>query len=106
MHDIVTGGDPGENIMWTRRRWRSCQEVMQCGRNAAPSDAVEILAVISRHQAEGALAQTQRLCEYRLKNRGEVAGRGIDDLQYLRGRGLLFQCLTRFGQEARVFHRD
>src|SRR3954466_3092429 len=106
MHDIVTGGDPGENIMWTRRRWRSCQEVMQCGRTAAPSDAVEILAVISRHQAECALAQPQRLFQHRAEHRGEVAGRGVDDLQHLGGRGLLLQRLTRFGNETRILDCD
>ena len=36
----------------------------------------------------------------------EVAGRGIDDLQYLGGRGLPFQGLARLGQEPRVLHRD
>src|SRR6516225_6567080 len=50
--------------------------------------------------------ETMRLFQYRVKHRGEVPGRGIDDLQYLGSRGLLLQCLARFGYEARVFHRN
>src|SRR3954452_6452046 len=106
MHDIVTGGDPGENIMWTRRWWRSCQEVMQCGRTAAPSDAVEILAVISRHQAECALAQPQRLFQHRAEHRGKVARRRVDDLQYLGSRSLLLQRLPRLSNKSCILHRD
>ena len=37
---------------------------------------------------------------------GEVAGRGVDDLQHLGGRGLLLQSLARLGEEPRVLHRD
>ena len=36
----------------------------------------------------------------------KVAGRGLDDLQYLRGRGLLLQRFARLSQEPRIFHRD
>ncbi|HVC54610.1 MAG TPA: hypothetical protein VND95_01565, partial [Stellaceae bacterium] len=47
-----------------------------------------------------------RFIKDRVEHRGEVAGRGIDDLQHLGGRGLLFEGLARLGDEARVFHRD
>ena len=33
------------------------------------------------------------------------AGRRVDDLQYLGGRGLLLQSLARLGQEPRILHR-
>jgi hypothetical protein len=36
----------------------------------------------------------------------EVAGRSIDDLQHLGGRGLLFERLARLGDQPRVLHRD
>src|SRR6516225_2365825 len=36
----------------------------------------------------------------------EVAGRGIDDLQHLRGRSLLLQRFARLGQEPRILHRN
>ena len=44
--------------------------------------------------------------QYRVEYRQEVAGRGIDDLQYLGGCGLLLQGLARLGDEPRVLHRD
>ena len=53
-----------------------------------------------------ALAQPQRLFQHRIEHRREVAGRGIDDLQHLGGRGLLLQRLARLGDEPRVLHRD
>jgi len=39
----------------------------------------------------GRTAQAVRLFQDRVEYRGEIAGRGIDDLQYLGGRGLLLQ---------------
>jgi len=48
--------------------------------------------------------QRVRLLQYCIEDRGEVAGRGIDDLQYLCGRGLLLQSLARLGQQPRVLH--
>jgi hypothetical protein len=47
-----------------------------------------------------------RLSQNCLEHRGEITRRGIDDLQYLRGCGLLLQCLARFGQQPRVLYRD
>ena len=43
------------------------------------------------------LTQPHRLFEHRVEHRGEVAGRGIDDLQDLGGRGLPLQCLVALG---------
>ena len=43
------------------------------------------------------LAQEHRLFEYRVEHRREVAGRGVDDLQYLDGRGLSLHRLVTFG---------
>ena len=47
-----------------------------------------------------------RLFEDRVENRNEVAGRGIDDLQYLSNRLLLLQRLAQFGQQPRILDRD
>jgi hypothetical protein len=47
-----------------------------------------------------------RLFEDRVENRSEVAGRGIDDLQYLGSRRLLLQRFARLGQEPRILHCD
>ena len=47
-----------------------------------------------------------RLFQHRVEHRREVAGRGVDDLQHLGGRGLLLQRLARLGDQPRVLHRD
>ena len=47
-----------------------------------------------------------RLLQHRVEHRREVAGRAIDDLQYLGGRGLLLQRLARLGDQPRILHRD
>ncbi len=47
-----------------------------------------------------------RLLENRVEHRLQVAGRAVDDLQHLGGRGLLFQRLARLGDEPRVLDRD
>ena len=57
---------------------------------------VEILSVISVHYPEIGIAQPHRLFQHRIEHRGEVAGRGVDHLQYLGGRDLLLQCLVTF----------
>src|SRR5438094_10015593 len=64
------------------------------------------LAVISSQMAEGGPAQAQCLFQHLVEHRGEVAGRGIDDLQDLGGRGLLFEGFARLGNEPRVLYRD
>ena len=51
-------------------------------------------------------AKSVRLLQYRVEHRGEVARRGIDDLQDLGGRGLLLQGLACLGDQPRVLHRD
>ena len=47
-----------------------------------------------------------RLLQHRVEHRREIAGRRIDDLQDLGGRGLLLQRLARLGDQPRVLHRD
>ena len=42
-------------------------------------------------------AEPVRLFQDRIEYRDEVAGRGIDDLQHLGGRGLLLVGLFKFG---------
>ena len=44
-----------------------------------------------------AVTEAVRLFQYRVEHRREVAGRGIDDLQHLGGRGLLLQRLVALG---------
>src|SRR5215471_13283317 len=51
-------------------------------------------------------AKAERLLQDRVEHRRQIARRGIDDLQYLGGCGLLLQGLARLGQETRVLHRN
>ena len=60
------------------------------------SGTAEALAIVDRQQAERALAQARRLLKDRVENRGEIAGRLVDDLQNLGGRGLLLKRFTKF----------
>jgi len=55
------------------------------------------LAVVRPENAKSSLAETGRLFEHRVEHRREIAGRGIDDLQYLCGRSLLFERLVTLG---------
>jgi len=59
-----------------------------------------------QHNSKGRFAETPSPFEHRIEYGGEVAGRTVDDLQYLGGRGLLLQGLARLGQEPRILHRD
>ena len=70
------------------------------------SAKMETLPVPSSKGAELRLAQPDRLFEHRLEHRREIAGRGVDHLQHLGGRGLLLQRLLLLGQQPRILHRD
>jgi len=66
----------------------------------------DFLTVEAEDRAAIRIAKAVRLLQYRIEYRRQIARRGVDDLQYFGGRGLLLQRLTRLGQEPRVFHRD
>src|SRR5215472_14062770 len=70
-------------------------------RHAAARRRAQDLAFISPQDAERGLAQVQRLVQHRVEHRSEVAGRAVDDLQNLSGRGLLLQGLARLGDQSR-----
>src|SRR6516165_9352256 len=63
---------------------------------------METFPIPGSENAKGCLAQPRRLFEHRVEHRSEVAGRGIDDLQYLCGRGLLGECLVEPLTQLRV----
>src|SRR5215831_8487092 len=73
---------------------------------AASGSSAKILTIEGHQRAVSGVAEAVCLLQDCVEHRGEIAGRGIDDLQYLGGGGLLFQCLARLGQESRVFHRN
>src|SRR6516162_7007582 len=84
---------------------RSADGLCYLLRIAADRDGAEVFAVVERQRAVRRPAQTVRLLQYRIEHRRKIAGRGIDDLQHLGGRGLLLQRLARLGQQPRVLHR-
>src|SRR6516165_2176486 len=60
-------------------------------RRRVGSDCTEALALANHHVTVGCLAERPRLFDHRVEYWRELAGRGIDDLQHLGGRGLLLQ---------------
>jgi hypothetical protein len=67
---------------------------------------MKALSVPGQHDTKGRFGEMPSAFQHRIEDRAEVAGRRIDDLQYLGRSGLLLQCLARLGQEPRVFHCD
>src|SRR5438067_1358196 len=58
---------------------------------------VEAFPVVDQQVAMSRAAQPQRLSQHGMEHGVEVAGRGVDDLQDLGGRGLLRQGLVPLG---------
>jgi hypothetical protein len=67
---------------------------------------MKTLAIKEPQEPKCRPAQTRGVVEHLVENRLELTGRGIDDLQYLSGRGLLLQVLARLGQEPCILHCD
>ena len=65
-----------------------------------------MLTVIGCKVPNAAPHSRMRLFQHRIEHRREIAGRGIDNLQHLGGRGLLLQRLPLLGQQPRVLDRD
>src|SRR5215472_16240231 len=76
-----------------------------CWRTAR-RDRAKPLTLFDEQGAVGGFAQSRRLLQHCLENRGKVARGAVDDLQDFGGRGLLFQGLARLGYEACVLHGD
>src|ERR1043166_10310847 len=72
----------------------------------ALSDRKEMVSIAQVHRALHRAAEDVRLLQYRFENRGEVAGRRIDDPQHLGRSRLLLQGLARLGHKPRVLHRN
>src|SRR6516162_11096430 len=75
-------------------------------RHPAARDCMEDLAVLKKQASMVGAAEAVCLFQDRVEDGGEIAGRGVDDLQYLGSGGLLLQGLARLGQEPRILHRD
>src|SRR6516165_7164370 len=96
---------PGRDGRVSRGRIAFSERGISCW-NTARSDGTGLLAIDDGHEAEGCPAQSHRLFEHCVEHWDEIARRGVDDLQYLGGRRLLLQSLTRLIDEPRVLDRD
>src|SRR5262249_45485561 len=83
--------DSSQRSTWTRSNRAELRRPFDIARWTANRGEVENFAVIGKHVTVSRLAESDRPFEHRVEHRGEVAGRGIDDLQHLGGRGLLLQ---------------
>jgi len=64
---------------------------------SARRGGAEICPIEHHQSALGRSAQGVRFLQYRIEDRRDIARRRIDDLQYLRGRGLLGERLVTLG---------
>jgi hypothetical protein len=106
MDHRLTGQQTAVRILpadWMRS---TCQELCKRRRYPAQRRRMDPLPIVGPQHAEGRLAQSQRLVEHRVEHRPEVPWRRVDDLQDLRGRGLLRQSFAGLGDQPRVLHRD
>src|SRR5215472_8214275 len=106
MDDPLSPFDPAQWRVWIRLNWPGLPSPLDVARLPSCGAGAKAFAVVGVEVAMARSAQTYRLVQHRFEYRREVARRGIDDLQYLGGRGLLLQGLARLGQEPRIFHRD
>src|SRR5262249_15779543 len=67
-------------------------------RQAVAGDRAISITAVSREpqHAKLGIADASGIFEHRMENGSEFARRAADDLQHLRGRGLLFQRLRQF----------
>src|ERR1700758_4342136 len=77
--------------------YRLAQELGVGGRDGVERDRVKMIPIVAIEHTVRGLAQGRRLSEHRVEHGCEVAGRRIDDLQDLGGRGLLLQRLVTLG---------
>src|SRR6516165_6988432 len=102
----LPAADSSQRSTWTRSNRAELRRPFDIARRTANRGEMKKFAVIGKHVTVSRLAEPDPSLEHRVEDRGEVAGRGIDDLQYLGSRGLLLQGFARLGQEPRIFHRN
>src|SRR5215471_18255425 len=90
--------DPGATGSRSRHQ-RVFGDEFRIGQRGAPMcHGSEATLTVSPQQSKGGSAETRRLFEHRIEDWCEVAWRGVDDLQYLRGSGLVLQRLVALGR--------
>jgi len=89
------------------RPYRDASDLLnEHGIQVARRCEIEEFAVIGPQVTKRGVAQPHSLFKHRIEHRDKITGRGVDDAQYLGGRGLLLQRLARFGDQPCVLDRD
>ena len=104
--DVHSREDTPGNRARGGRGWVAAAVLGVCRRDAPQSRRLQALSLHHMEFAESAPHRRIALSSIASNTGVEIAGRGIDDLQHLGGRGLLLQSLTRLGNEPRVLHRN
>ena len=104
--DVHSREDTPGNRARGGRGWVAAAVRGVCRRDAPQSRRLQAISLHHMEFAESRAAQAHCLVQHCVEHRRQIAGRGIDDLQHLGGRGLLLQSLTRLGNEPRVLHRN
>ena len=73
---------------------------------AAHRDGMDQFAVEPEEMSARRVAQPHRLVEHRVEDGREMTRCGVDNLQHLGSRRLLFEGFARLAQEPRILDRD
>src|SRR6516162_6146049 len=97
MYDAFAADQPRGRTSRARLVSRVGSKFRKARRYAADGHRTQDLAVPRMQHADRRFAYAHRLFQHRVEYRGEIAGGGIDDLQYFGGRSLLPQGFVTFG---------
>src|SRR3954454_24052899 len=94
MHDRFARVETRHGSSGTGYHSASVNDKFNISRVASSGDSAVLLALDRGKLTVRRFTKSQRFVEHRVEHRREVAGRGIDDLQDLGGRGLPCQRLV------------
>src|SRR5437762_12408917 len=98
MNNSLPRQHPSRAGAWAIDRWVVAAILSIGSRDATDRGRMEGIAVVGIEVPEGRPTSPHFPPQHRVKHRREVAGRGIDDSQYLGGRGLLVEGFGQFGR--------
>src|SRR5262245_47873544 len=96
--DALTLQQPVDTTAGSGTEWLAQQRPERL-RHPLHCDGTEPISLANSQGTVRSAAQCVSLLQYRIKDRGEIAGRGIDNAEDLGGRSLLLQCLARLVDE-------
>src|SRR5262252_9310940 len=90
----LPAADSSQRSTWTRSNRAELRRPFDVARWTTNRGEMEKFAVIGKHVTVSRLAEPDRSLEHRVEDRGEVARRGVDDLQHLGSCSLPLQRLV------------